>query len=501
MKKWGLLVSVLVLATVLRFYHLGSIPVSLDWDEASLGWNAYSILKTGTDEYGKAWPVSIRSFNDYKPPLYVYAAVPSIAIFGKTEFAVRFPSALAGVLTVLATFFLVKELTKNNLLSYLVTWLLAISPWSLQFSRAAFEANLALLFFVTGVLFLAKFLNRKSIFPASPAGGYLLLSTFAFVASIYSYHSPRLVIPVFLLGIGIHYRKTFIENWKSSVLVGILFLFALYPLVRNTLYTQSATARLSVVSIFSPDKSPWEITTQFAKNYFDHFNFDFLFLVGDNNDRHHAPDMGLLYLVEFPFILAGLYFLFAEKPKWRFIVLCWFLVAPIAASITTSTPHAIRSLLFLPTWQILAAYGLIKIVKTHYILAGLVCLALSANVFYYFHQYFIHLPVEFSRNWQYGYKEVVAEVMHREASYKDIYITSYYDQPYIYFLFFGRVSPVVKNEGLFYISFDKYHFLIQPGTGKGLYVLAPVDDHSGLTLLKTIYFPNGTIAFDIAEKR
>ncbi|MDO8610433.1 MAG: hypothetical protein Q7R95_07830, partial [bacterium] len=69
-----LFVGIILLAGFLRLYKLGEVPGSLDWDEASIGWNAYSLLKTGTDEYGKAWPVSIRSFNDYKPPMYVYAA-------------------------------------------------------------------------------------------------------------------------------------------------------------------------------------------------------------------------------------------------------------------------------------------------------------------------------------------------------------------------------------------------------------------------------------------
>jgi 4-amino-4-deoxy-L-arabinose transferase-like glycosyltransferase len=427
MKKWGILVLILFLAAVLRFYRLASIPPSLDWDETSLGWNAYSILKTGTDEYGKAWPVSIRSFNDYKPPLYVYATVPSLALFGKNEFAVRFPSALAGILTVLVAFFLVKELTKSRLLGYLVTWLLAISPWSLQFSRAAFEANLALLFFVSAALFLVKFINSKSIF-------HLLSSTFAFVAAIYSYHSPRLVIPVFLLGVGVYYRKIFFEKWKISFLAGILFLVSLYPLARNTIHTQSATARFSDVSIFTLNKNPWETATLFAKNYLDNFSFDFLFLSGDKNDRHHAPDMGMMYLVESPFLLTGLYFLFSEKRTWRFIILWWLAVAPLAAAITTTSPHAIRSLVFLPIWQILTAYGLLKIVKTRLILSCFVCLLMSVNIYYFFHQYFIHFPVEFARNWQFGYKEVVAEVLSRESTYQNIFITTYYDQPYIYFL-------------------------------------------------------------------
>ena len=99
-KNWVTLVflTIVIFASFLRLYKLGEVPGSLDWDEASLGWNAYSLFKTGTDEYGKALPVSIRSFNDFKPPLYVYAAIPTTAIFGLNEFSVRLPSAIAGIL-------------------------------------------------------------------------------------------------------------------------------------------------------------------------------------------------------------------------------------------------------------------------------------------------------------------------------------------------------------------------------------------------------------------
>src|SRR3990172_4288765 len=110
------LLAIIILAVVLRFYRLGTTPPSLYWDEASLGYNAYSILTTGRDEHGEFLPIArFIAFGDYKPPGYIYATVPSIALFGLNEFAVRFPSALAGTLTVLLTYLLVQELFNNKL--------------------------------------------------------------------------------------------------------------------------------------------------------------------------------------------------------------------------------------------------------------------------------------------------------------------------------------------------------------------------------------------------
>lgn len=478
-------VLIIFLASVLRLYKLGEVPGSLDWDEASIGWNAWSILKTGTDEYGKAWPVSIRSFNDYKPPLYVYAAIPSMAIFGKTEFAVRLPSAFAGILTVAITFFLVKELTKNHLFSVLCSLLLAISPWAIQFSRVAFEANLALLFFVAGATLLVYFINRqKNIF--------LLSSFFFFIFSIYSYHSPRLVIPIFLLGIFFWYREIFLKNFKALLFSVFCSLLFLYPLARNTWHVRSVQARFSEVSIFKTSSDPTEIVKRYGKNYLDHFNPDFLFLQGDKNARHHAPDIGQLLLIEFPFLLAGFYYLVKNRPAWGPFVLIWFFAAPAASAITMSTPHAVRSLLLLPTLQIVTAYGFFKIYKI--ILPFAFCL-LTLNAMFYIHQYFIHLNSEYAKDWQYGYKQAVGKVLGLENNYDRIYFTKFYDQAYIYFLFYGRIDPVVKNSGYFYQGLDKYDFDVSKNDPGGLYVFAPEDKKDNIEIFDRIYFPDGKEAF------
>ena len=115
MKKyiWIILIGIVILAAVLRLWQLGNIPPSPDWDEVALGYNAYSIMQTGRDEFGKFIPVVLRSFDDYKPALYAYLTIPSILIFGLNTFAVRLPSAIFGIISVIATYFLAKELFSN----------------------------------------------------------------------------------------------------------------------------------------------------------------------------------------------------------------------------------------------------------------------------------------------------------------------------------------------------------------------------------------------------
>jgi len=58
--------AIFALAVYLRLFQFGEVPNGLYQDETAIGFNAYSILETGKDEYGKDFPLYFRSFGDYK---------------------------------------------------------------------------------------------------------------------------------------------------------------------------------------------------------------------------------------------------------------------------------------------------------------------------------------------------------------------------------------------------------------------------------------------------
>ncbi len=53
-----LLGFIVLLAGFLRFFDISKVPSSLTWDEASWGYNAYSIGRDGKDEFGRFLPVT-----------------------------------------------------------------------------------------------------------------------------------------------------------------------------------------------------------------------------------------------------------------------------------------------------------------------------------------------------------------------------------------------------------------------------------------------------------
>jgi len=147
-----LLVCVVFLAFTLRFVSIEYAPPSLNWDEVSHGYNAYSILKTGKDEWGETFPSLFRAFGDYKLPVYIYLTALSEALFGLNSFSVRLPSVLAGVAAVVFTFLLVRRLF-NKEVALIAALLVSIEPWTFFLSRTALEANVSITFVIAGVYF------------------------------------------------------------------------------------------------------------------------------------------------------------------------------------------------------------------------------------------------------------------------------------------------------------------------------------------------------------
>jgi len=533
-----LLLLVFLLAFLLRFWQLGVNPPSLDWDEASLGYNAYSILKTAKDEYGSFLPLSIRSFGDFKPPLYTYLTIIPVAIFGLNEFSTRFISAFFGALAIIIAYFLVKELfPQKSFIFYLLSLIFfALSPWHIQFSRVAFEANVALTFFLAGILFFLK--GRNS-------GVFFIFSFFSFIFSTFTYHSERLAAPLMIVGLLFIFQKVSIAKWKFVVTGLLLFILFSLPIISQL---TSTAARFGSVTILNPneklgtsisaiefDKKRGDLLGRLMHNrrivfgrevlagYLDHFNFDFLFLKGDPPGRHHATGMGMLYFWDLPFVLLGLFEILgglAEKEKR--LIFWWFRIAPVASSFTTGTPHAVRALLYLPTYQIFTAFGVVEVIRwfkeyrKKIIGIALIILTftfLLLNFYYYLHTYYIHTPQEEAPSWQYGYKEVVTEVSKLEANFAKVIVTYFYDQPYVYFLFYQKVDPswYQQNWGGGEIQrenrgFGKYEFRridwSRDQNLKNVLLIGAAKEipENASGLIKEIKFPDGSVAFRIVAR-
>src|SRR3989344_3413927 len=548
------LTIIILFASILRLWELGKVPISPDWDEVALGYNAYSILQTGRDEYGKFLPIVLRSFDDYKPALYAYFAIPSIVLFGFNTFAVRFPSAFFGVLAVIATYFLLKELFPKakqfSIFNFqfsigeVASFLLAISPWHLQFSRIAFESNVGVAFNIFSVLFFLKGLKKPL---------FLILSAILMGINIYIYQSEKVFTPLILFALVLIYRKEVFKIPKKYLVTAVLIGFAIVvPMLIYTFTNQDALQRARGVSVFSQSSLLEENSKKllvdknnrdylglildnrrivFAKavisGYLSHFDLNWLFITGDIA-RHHPPNMGLMYLFELPFLFLGVYYLFFDPSAGGFdkraklLIFAWFLIAPIPASITSGVPHAVRTLNFLPTFQIFTAIGIISAIqfvssikyqvlsiKAKYLIFTLCILFFIFNFLYYLNQYFVQQNYFNAKEWLYGYEKIIPEVKKLEENYDKIIVSNQppMDQSYMFFLFYLRYPPDLYQKesqgaaGGFRENhyFGKYEFRLidwikDSKKQNTLFVGRPTDFTENVKELKRVSYPDGSSA-------
>lgn len=515
MKKnivWILFGIIIIVAGCIRLYKIDQVPASPDWDEAALGYNAYSILQTGRDEYGKVFPVVLQSFDDYKPALYAYLVIPFIKLFDVSVLAVRLPSAIVGIFAVAAVFFLVRELfqknvhlgkveVKRNTLSLLTMLLVAISPWHIQFSRVGFEAQVGLAFNIFATLFFLKGLRNKYFLPVS----------FFFAAvNIYVYQSEKVYTPLLFIVLFVVFWRQFIKIPKKWIIGSFtLAVLVVLPMAIFILTNPNALARAKGVSVFSDtekllsansekinrdhasgdylglilDNRRIEYGKAFASGYLSHFTPNWLFYEGDVA-RHHAPFMGQLYIWTLPFILIGLYVLLfsAIDRKTKWFVLLFMFIAPIPASVTIDVPHAVRTINFIPVFDVLTALGALYVLgwiwsvkysflklKIKYVVVGVAGVMIVLNILYYFNQYFVQLNYFDSKYWQYGWKDAVAYTVKEGKKFDHIVVTNQppLDQSYVFFLFYTKYDPKKYQEsggtksGGFndqHTAFDKYVF-------------------------------------------
>lgn len=525
--------AIFTLAFLLRLIMVTNVPPSINWDEASLGYNAYSILQTGKDEWGRVMPVTFEAFGDFKLPGYIYTLVPFISILGLNEFSVRLPSILFGSLSVIFLYLFVLELTKDKKWSYLTSFLLAISPWHFFLSRAALEANLALSFFIIGFYLLIRGLNKNV---------FLIPASLVLGLSIFTYNSARIFIPLFLFVFLILYRKKIRINAPtlfSAVVFGLFlvagFYFALF---------QDSSARYFWVRILdegainfleqSRNNSTFNpiltnliynkytyFSFNFILNYLKHLSIQFLAISGGSNYQFSLQGMGLIYLIELPFLIFGFYKLLKQKIGWIFLT--WFLLAPIPSALTREAPHALRSIFMLGSIQIMTGFGLIKFFALlnkkllrnfSFALIGLLILINAAS---YFKNYFYDYPIKYSGAWQYGYKQAIQYVLDNSENYPAVYFTKRYGEPHIFYLFFSRYDPKMyqgnptlvryeKSNWRWVDRLDKISFINDWEMGEflkdksnALVITTPGNYPESAQKIETIYFLDGSEAFEIVK--
>lgn len=506
------LLGIGLFAFLLRIIYINALPATLNIDEAALGYNAFSILKTGADEHGVFLPLALQSFGDWKLPVYSYLDVLSIAFLGISKLSVRLPSILAGTASVFLIYFIAYSLFKNRAIGLIASLFLAISPWSIFFSRGAYEVNVATAFFLGGVLLLLKFLEKRRT-------SLLISSYILFAITLFTYHSYLLLTPLFVLVILFLHRGVYMK--KSSFLITSL-LFAIVIVGSFFILTQGGNKKTSNLNIFSDQQVIYDRADkvrgdaagdknvllekvlynkyaagfyQLGQNYLGAFAPSVLLDKGGERLTHNIGNIGYFYLVDALFFFLGLFFLLWKREKKILLtILPWIILAPIPSALT-SEHTGTRLYPLVPPLILVCSYGFYQAIflfhkRWQKRLAAIVFSGIVLVSFVYFlNYYFVHFNTQRMAFWKYGYEDAV-KISQKYPDY-NIVMRGPENFPYIYFLLYNEYDPKKFREEVVYYPVTNEGFVRVKSFGK--YTFPDLIDY-GEQAKNTIYFDDINIS-------
>jgi len=467
------LAVITLLSTGLFFFKLNSSPPCLNADEASNGYSAYSILTTYKDEYGSLIPLRFKSFGDYKLPLLTYLAIPWIKIFGLNEVGIRMANFPFVLLFPTIVFLFTYELFKKKNYSLIASLLVGFTPGIQLLGRQAHEGYMTAFFITLASLFFVKTIKKQNLFNSS-------LFFLTLLISLFGYHSSRLWFGFYFI---IALFFVFKKQLKKIIILGflsILLLFGITDLIysptriKSLLFFNNIGFSLKINELRAEGGSRlvYNKFTVGAKDlifeYLKYFSPQFLVIQGDENIRFGFTGVSPITIIEYIFLFVGLYYLFKNKEKWRYLIILLLLFSPVSACLSWAGLSVTRSIFIFIPILVISSYGIgnflskenisNKTLRTiSFVLFILIYFIFS---FYSWDFYLNHYPKRATtiRAWQCGYKELTNFIKENYYKYDRFYITRKNGQPYIYLLFYLQYSPASYQQQAQLSLPDEYGF-------------------------------------------
>lgn len=495
LKYYFLFFIILSFGIFVRIFDLNRVPSGFFADEASIGYNAYSLLNTEKDEFGVSFPIFFQSFGDYRPPLAIYSAIPFVKIFGLNEMSTRLPSAFYGVVTIITVYFIGKELSSNRkpYLGLLSALIAATMPWLIHYNRTGFEFTIYVTFFTITIFLLLKSIKDKS---------FIIPAFIVAAITFYTYQPAKLLIPLLLLGFLFIYKKIYLLHAKNTAIGLLSFLIISIPIILS-FFNGQGLARFSMVSVFSAKLAPTQTILRVIHNYFIQSSPSY-FISGEPTfiTRHFIGGLTPLLIVTFPFLFVGIiYSLLTIKGKRTSrLFIYWLFIYPIAGAVTADAPFTSRSIIGTPLFAVLISIGIIKTIEFLPIkkfATAIILFLIIGNFLFFLRFYFFLYPLYSSDfwGWQYGARDIVEYFVANESNYDQLIMAPEFNSPEIFFKFYAPNNCKNCSVGT---PHDAYNLRL-----KQLFAVTPafLDANPSINFFtqKFIYYPNKKIAFQIGE--
>lgn len=349
--EWALLFLIVLLAAMLRFWHIGSWPPGLYRDEAINGLDALAVLNGYHPIFFPA--------NNGREPAFIYLAAFFIKWLGPTALAVRIGTAVTGTLTTIPTYLLTRRwFGKQTALLTATLW--AITLWPVHLSRIGLRVVLLVPMLALTFWLGTEAYTRQKKWLWAVAG-------LVYGLTLYTYLAARLT-PALLGTAAIYLWLTGRRSWlRGSVWFALAAAVTLSPLLIAGWHNPAILlGRTGQVSILNPAVNDGRLLPTLFRQTTAALGM-FLWQ-GDDILRHNPAGRPLFdWLMAVPFLVGTWWTVRHWRRPAAGLTLLWVGSMLGATIFAEDTPHFLRAAGILPAVLILPAIGLHQIATSRHL--------------------------------------------------------------------------------------------------------------------------------------
>lgn len=473
---------IFMIGSFVRLFAIGRFPNALNVDEASSGYDAFSLMKWGVDRAGNPYPVYLYAWGSGQSVLYSYLMIPVIAVTGLTEYGIRLPMAITGAISLYVFYYLIKNIFDNKKYGIIATAFFAICPWHIMKSRWGMECNIFPDLILLASLLLVLGLKKEKT-------GLQVLAFVVLAISSYSYGTSYLFLPVFVLGtLGYLIYKKELTVKKSIIYLLVMFVLCI-PIIVYIFINTFGLEQITIGKVTIPKllvNRYDEVSTVFSGNIFENCvnnlleTLRILILQNDKLEWNAIPQYGLFYLISIVFFIIGLRACVKKYKENIFnqIMNIWMIAAIVLCAFCVANINRINIIMIPCVYYIVV--GLFEFLTKYKQLT--VCIAVIYMVLFI---EFMYSYVNKDYNKYYTFTSGVEDVVDycKSLDVDNIYCKYSFKEPFMYFMFYGQEDIREYLDTVEYFeegrtfdnvrSFGKYKFYLPEEIEKNSVIIVP----------------------------
>lgn len=473
---------IFMIGSFVRLFAIGRFPNALNVDEASSGYDAFSLMKWGVDRAGNPYPVYLYAWGSGQSVLYSYLMIPVIAVTGLTEYGIRLPMAITGAISLYVFYYLIKNIFDNKKYGIIATAFFAICPWHIMKSRWGMECNIFPDLILLASLLLVLGLKKEKT-------GLQVLAFVVLAISSYSYGTSYLFLPVFVLGtLGYLIYKKELTIKKSIIYLLVMFVLCI-PIIVYIFINTFGLEQITIGKVTIPKllvNRYDEVSTVFSGNIFENCvnnlleTLRILILQNDKLEWNAIPQYGLFYLISIVFFVIGLRACIKKYKENNFnqIMNIWMISAIVLCAFCVANINRINIIMIPCVYYIVV--GLFEFLTKYKKLT--VCVVVIYAVLFI---EFMYSYVNKDYNKYYTFTSGVEDVVDycKSLDVDNIYCKYSFKEPFMYFMFYGQEDVREYLDTVEYFeegrtfdnvrSFGKYKFYLPEEIEKNSVIIVP----------------------------